>query len=52
MMDNIDHIDDGRKTAVNDKQLTRLRIDVSCLQETRLADSALLDPLQDLTVMN
>lgn len=32
-------IDDARKTAVIDKELARLNIDIACLQETRLADS-------------
>ncbi|XP_022799771.1 craniofacial development protein 2-like [Stylophora pistillata] len=35
-------IDDSRKTAIINKELTRLNIDVACLQETRLADSGSL----------
>ncbi|XP_022810601.1 uncharacterized protein LOC111347641, partial [Stylophora pistillata] len=35
-------IDDSRKTAIIKKELTRLNIDVACLQETRLADSGSL----------
>jgi exonuclease III len=32
-------VDVARKTAVIDRELTRLNIDVACLQETRLSDS-------------
>ena len=32
-------MDDSRKTAIINKELARLNIDVACLQETRLADS-------------
>lgn len=35
-------MDDSRKTAIINKELTRLNIDVACLQETRLADSGSL----------
>ena len=35
-------IDDSRKTAIINKELARLNIDVACLQETRLADSGSL----------
>ena len=35
-------IDDARKTAVINKELARLNIDVACLQETRLPDSGSL----------
>ena len=35
-------IDDTRKTAVISKELARLKIDVACLQETRLPDSGSL----------
>ena len=35
-------INDARKTAVIDKELTRLNIDIAALQETRLADSGTL----------
>ena len=35
----LQQIDDARKTAVIDKELFRLNIDIACLQETRLADS-------------
>ena len=35
-------LDDSRKTAVINKELARLNIDVACLQETRLADSGSL----------
>ena len=37
--DDIQQLDDARKTAVIDKELARLNIDIACLQETRLADS-------------
>ena len=39
MTEDINRLDDARKTAVIDKELTRLRVDIACLQETRLADS-------------
>jgi len=32
-------INDARKTAVIDRELSRLNVDIACLQETRLADS-------------
>ena len=35
----LQQIDDARKTAVIDRELSRLNIDIACLQETRLADS-------------
>ena len=35
-------MDDSRKTAIINKELARLNIDVTCLQETRLADSGSL----------
>ena len=38
----LQQIDDSRKTAIINKELTRLNIDVACLQETRLADSGSL----------
>ena len=34
----LQQIDDARKTAVIDKELTRLNIDIAALQETRLAE--------------
>ncbi|CAE1313549.1 unnamed protein product [Acanthosepion pharaonis] len=39
LADDIQQIDDARKTAVIDRKLSRLGIDIACLQETRLADS-------------
>lgn len=36
---NLHVIDDAPKTAVIDKELARLNIDIACLQETCLADS-------------
>ena len=39
------HLDDSRKTAIINKELARLNIDVACLQETRLADSGSLREL-------
>ncbi|CAE1163801.1 unnamed protein product [Acanthosepion pharaonis] len=39
LVDDIQQIDDARKTAVKDRELSRLGIDIACLQETRLADS-------------
>lgn len=38
----LQQIDDARKTAVIDRELSRLSIDVTCLQETRLADTGTL----------
>lgn len=38
----LQQMDDFRKTAIINKELTRLNIDVACLQETRLADSGSL----------
>ncbi|XP_071500369.1 craniofacial development protein 2-like [Diadema antillarum] len=35
----IEQINDARKIAVIDKELSRLNADIACLQETRLADS-------------
>ena len=35
-------MDDSRKTAITNKELARLNINVACLQETRLADSGSL----------
>ena len=35
-------MNDSRKTAIINKELARLNIDVACLQETRLADSGSL----------
>ncbi|KAI8779063.1 craniofacial development protein 2 [Biomphalaria glabrata] len=32
-------VTDMRQTAIIDRELSRLNIDVACLQETRLADS-------------
>ena len=40
--DSVSGINDARKTAVIDKELTRLNIDIAALQETRLADSGTL----------
>ena len=37
--DDLQQMDDARKTAVIDRELARLNIDIACLQETRLADS-------------
>ncbi|XP_047495828.1 craniofacial development protein 2-like [Penaeus chinensis] len=39
---NIQQIDDARKTAVIDRELSRLGVDIACLQETRLPDSGTL----------
>nr|KAG5691627.1 hypothetical protein BaRGS_023798 [Batillaria attramentaria] len=39
LTDDVQQIDDARKTAVIDKELSRLDTDIACLQETRLADS-------------
>ncbi|CAE1313794.1 unnamed protein product [Acanthosepion pharaonis] len=39
LADDIQQIDDARKTAVIDRELSRLGNDIACLQETRLADS-------------
>ena len=39
LTDDLQQIDDARKTAVIDRELARLNIDIACLQETRLADS-------------
>ena len=41
----LQQMDDFRKTAIINKELTRLNIDVACLQETRLADSGSLREL-------
>ena len=38
----IQQINDTRKPAIIDKELFRLRVDIACLQETRLADSGTL----------
>ncbi|KAL9965475.1 hypothetical protein ACROYT_G029279 [Oculina patagonica] len=38
----LQQMDDSRKTAIINKELTRLNIDVACLQETWLADSGSL----------
>ncbi|XP_047502443.1 uncharacterized protein LOC125047940 [Penaeus chinensis] len=38
----IQQVDDTRKTAVIDRELSRLGVDIACLQETRLADSGTL----------
>ena len=35
----LQQINDARKTAVIDRELSRLNVDIACLQETRLADS-------------
>ena len=40
--DSVSGINDARKTAVIDKELSRLNIDIAALQETRLADSGTL----------
>ncbi|XP_047490913.1 uncharacterized protein LOC125040403 [Penaeus chinensis] len=39
---NIQQVDDARKTAVIDRELSRLGVDIACLQETRLPDSGTL----------
>ncbi|CAE1258108.1 unnamed protein product [Acanthosepion pharaonis] len=39
LADDIQQIDDARKTTVIDKEHSRLGTDITCLQETRLADS-------------
>ena len=38
----LQQVNDARKTAVIDKELCRLNIDIACLQETRLADNGTL----------
>ncbi|XP_047490320.1 uncharacterized protein LOC125039959 [Penaeus chinensis] len=38
----IQQVDDARKTAVIDRELSRLGVDIACLLETRLADSGTL----------
>ena len=38
----LQQIDDARKTTVIDRELSHLNIDVTCLQEMRLADSGTL----------
>lgn len=38
----IQQVEDVRKTAIIDKELSRLKVDIACLQETRLADSGTL----------
>ena len=38
-MSDLSNLDDVRKTAVIDKELTRLKVDIAALQEMRLADS-------------
>ena len=38
LSDSLDHIDDLRKTAIIDRELNRLNVDIAALQETRLAD--------------
>ena len=42
LSNDIQQIDDARKTAIIDKELSRLGVDIACLQETRLADSGTL----------
>ena len=42
LTDNLKDISDARKTAVIDKELARLGVDIATLQETRLADSGTL----------
>ena len=42
LSDNIQEIDDARKTAVIDTELLRLKVDIAALQETRLAESGTL----------
>ena len=39
LTDDLQQIDDARKTAVIDKELASLNIDIACLQETRLAEN-------------
>ncbi|GAA6107153.1 uncharacterized protein LOC122792394 [Tachysurus ichikawai] len=36
----LQQVNDTRKTAVIDRELSRLNVDIACLQETRLADSS------------
>ena len=38
LTDDLQQVDDARRTAVIDRELARLNIDIACLQETRLAD--------------
>ena len=40
--EDLQSINDMRKTAVIDRELKRLKIDIACLQETRLPDSGSL----------
>ena len=42
LTDNLKDVNDARKTAVIDKELARLGVDIATLQETRLADSGTL----------
>ena len=42
LSNDIQQVDDARKTALIDKELSRLGVDIACLQETRLADSGTL----------
>ena len=39
LTEDLQKIDDARKTAIIDSELARLNVDIACLQETRLADS-------------
>ena len=48
LTDNLKDVSDARKTAVIDKELARLGVDIATLQETRLADSGTLKE-QDYT---
>ena len=42
LSENLQNISDLRKTAVINDELKRLQVDIATLQETRLADSGLL----------
>ena len=42
LTEDLQAVDDARKTAVIDRELHRLNIDIAALQETRLADSGSL----------
>ncbi len=42
LTDDLQQIEDARKTAVIDRELSRLNVDIAGLQETRLADSGTL----------
>ena len=42
LSDDLRQIDDSRKTAIINAELSRLNVDIAALQETRLADSGML----------